>query len=249
MSSLVKRHLNGYFNKFYFSQQTEGALRYSPIVSILKNKKSKSFKMLEINPGGFGIKPYLNIEIDGFDITRNGAKNKLKKDIKSTSSILPFKKNSYDITINADTLSSLGMVEREKLIFEILRITKKLIIITVPSGVSAQNQDNEFSIIWKNIFKRPNQTLEDHLNKGLPTVDEMLMYIDKSKRALGKTAQVNSYPSLNLFVRKIITRIGITNNKYLYFLCKRGFLLLVPILKYCNFGNTYRRVFVIEFRE
>lgn len=249
MSLFVKHHLTAYFNKFHSAHQTEGALKYSPIVSVLKYNKLKTPKMLEINPGDFGINPYLKIEIDSFNVSTNALKDKSKKRIKNTMGILPFKTNAYDITINVDTLASLDKSEREKFIFEILRITKKLSIITVPCGINSQNQDKEFSTIWKNIFKRSNQPLEEHVKKGLPSVDEVLVYIDKSKRALGKNAQINSYPSMNLFIRKIIVRTGITKNKYLYFIYKRGYLLLVPILKYCNFGSTYRRVFVIEFRE
>ena len=91
--------------------------------------------------------------------------------------------------------------------------------------------------------------LEEHLKYGLPKTDEILVFIDKSLRKLGKSAKTSSFPNLNLLVRYLIMRTWITRNKFIYHLYLKGYLLLIPILRLCNFGTCYRRVFVIEFEN
>jgi len=136
---------------------------------------------------------------------------------------------------------------REKAIYEILRVAKKIAVIAVPTGELAQNQDKQLQKYWRKVFDRENHFLEEHIRNGLPTSDEILVYLDKSLRKLGKNAKITSTGNLNLAIRNILMRTWITRSKLLYYLYLKGYLLLIPILKFANFGNCYRRVFVIEF--
>ena len=96
-------------------------------------------------------------------------------------------------------------------------------------------------------FGRRNQYLEEHVLNGLPKTEEVLVFIDKSLRKLNKKAKVESFPNLNLVAREILMRTWISKNKFFYYLYLKGFLLLLPLLRFLNFGNCYRKVFVIEF--
>lgn len=249
MNLSVEINLKKFFNKFYPSQQTGEALKYAPVVSEIKKRGLTSSKILEIGSGSLGITPYLKTKIDGIGINFSGLKSDLVHKIKVNGEKLPFKANSYDVSISVDVFEHIPSLNREKSVYEMLRVTKKLAVIVVPCGEASQQQDKQLYNHWNKIFSKKNKYLEQHIKNGLPTTDEILVYIDKSKRSLGKNAQIKSYPNLNLLVRNILMRTWITKNKYVYYLYMKGYLLIVPILKYCNFGKTYRRVFVIEFRE
>ena len=243
----VEKLLRDFFNKFYWRQHPEAALRYLSVVSEIRKLKLDESKILEVGSGSLGITPYLKRKIDGLDINFSGPSTGLVNKIKGSVESLPFARNSYDVVIAVDVLEHLEKEIREKAVFEMLRVAKKLIVIVVPVGEASQRQDQSLAKYWYKIFKGKNQFLEEHIAYGLPTADQILVFIDKSLRKLNKDGKTYSYPNLNLLIRKILMQTWITKNKYVYYLYLKGYLLLLPILRLCNFGTCYRRVFVIEF--
>lgn len=225
----------------------ETALRYLPVVEKLKELNLVDSKILEIGSGSLGITPYLKRGIDGLDVDFSGPKTSLINRIKGSASPLPFRKNSYDVVISVDVLEHIPRGDRQEAIFEMLRVASKLAIIVVPTGELSEKQDKELDLRWQKIFNTHYQFLKEHVQNGLPKVDEILVSIDKAKRRLGKKAVVKSKPIFNLRVRKILMKFWISKNKYLYYLYLKGFLFLLPFLRNANFGKCYRRIFVIEF--
>ncbi len=243
----MKKFFKNVSDKFFWRQHPEAALRYLPAVSEIKKRDLQNSKILEVGSGSLGIIPYLKTQIDGIDVDFSGPQTDLLNRIQGTADKLPFKKNSYDVVISVDVLEHLKPNMREKAILEILRVAKKLAIIVVPCGDKSQIQDKQLQKKWNELFNDKNQFLEEHVKYGLPKKEEVLVFIDKSIRRLKKQATVKSYPNLNLSIRHFLMETWITKNKILYYLYLKGFLLFVPILKYCNFGKTYRHVFMIEF--
>ena len=247
MSLSVEDNIRKFFDKFYWRQHPEAALRYYPVAKAIKKLNLEDSKILEVGPGSLGIIPYLKREIDGVDVDFSGPKTKLLNKIKGKANNLPFAKNAYDVAISVDVLEHLRKEERQDAIYEILRVTKRLVVIVVPVGELAQEQDKKLDEYFFKKFGRRNQYLEEHVSNGLPKTEEVLVFVDKSLRKLAKKAKVESFPNLNLFVREILMRTWISKSKFFYYLYLKGFLLLLPLLRILNFGNCYRRVFVIEF--
>ena len=247
MNLSAKNLARNFFNRYFYRQHPEAALRYLPVVSAIKKWNLLNSQILEVGSGSLGITPYLKREIDAVDVDFSGPQTKLINKIKGKADDLPFRKNSYEVVISVDVIEHLERDIREKAIYEILRVTKKLAVIVVPTGELAQNQDKQLHKYWRKIFGSENQFLEEHIKNGLPSSDEILVCVDKSLRKLGKKAKITSTPNLNLAIRNILMKTWITKNKFLYYLYLKGYLLLIPLLRFANFGNCYRRVFVIEF--
>ncbi len=247
MNSKNNDLIRNFFDKFFWKQHPEAALRYLPIVTQIKKAKLEDSKILEIGSGSLGIIPYLKRKMDAIDVDFTGPQTDLLNKFKGNAYDLPFRKNAYDVTISADVLEHIEPHLREKAVYEMLRVSKLLAIIVVPSSEASEEQDKNLQKRWNRIFKEKNQFLEEHVRYGLPSSEEILVYIDRSLRKLGKTGKTRSFTNLNLTVRKILMDTWITKNKFKYYLYLKGFLLLVPLLRFCNFGKTYRRVFVIEF--
>lgn len=258
MNFNARKILKKFFDRFFWRQHPEAALRYLPVVTAIKQAGLADAKILEVGSGSLGIIPYLRAQrenmpsylkrpIDGLDIDFSGPATPLLTKIKGSAESLPFRANSYDVVICVDVLEHLPPQNRQKAICQILRVAKKLAIIVVPVGDLSQNQDRELDLLWHQIFGEGNQFLREHVKHGLPTQDQILVYIDKCRRLLKKNARVSSSPLLNLQVRQLLMRTWITKNKFLYYLYLKGYLLLLPLLKLANFGNCYRRIFVIEF--
>ena len=238
-----------FFNKFFWRQHPEAALRYLPVVSAIKRSRLTNSKILEIGSGSLGIIPYLKKNIDGVDINFSGPQTPLLNKIKGRADDLPFRKNSYDVVISVDVIEHLPKNVRERAIFEQLRVSRKLAVIVVPISKLSEEQDRELYAYWHKIFKAKSQFLQEHIENELPSVDEILVWIDKSARKLKKDIKVRSKPILNLLVRKYLMRTWISKNKYIYYLYLKGYLLLLPLLRLANFGNCYRRIFVIELQS
>lgn len=244
----LEKLIKNFFNKYFWKQHPDAALRYLPVVSVIKNLRLEQSTILEVGSGSLGMIPYLKRPIDGLDIDFSGPKTKLLNKIKGSAWQLPFKKNSYDTVLSVDVIEHLPQENREQAVSECLRVAKKLAIIVVPIGRESETQDKALYEYWKRIFKtKDNLFLREHTQNKLPTGDEILVYIDRALRKLNKKARITSRPLLNLFVRNVLMRTWITRNKLLYYIYLKGYLLLLPILKHLNFGSCYRKMFVIEF--
>lgn len=247
MNFNARKILKKFFERFFWRQHPEATLRYLPVVAAIRRAGLTDAKILEVGSGSLGIIPYLKRPIDGVDVDFSGPSTSLLTKIKGNAESLPFRKNSYDVVICVDALEHLPSQNRQKAIYEILRVAKKLAIIVVPVGDFSQNQDKELEILWRKVFGWPNPFLSEHVKYGLPTQDQILVYIDKCRRLLKKDIKIKSWPLLNLQVRQLLMRTWISKNKLSYYLYLKGYLLLVPLLALANFGNCYRRIFVIEF--
>lgn len=246
MNSTVRLKIKTFFDKFFAKQHPEAALRYAPVVREIKRLKLIDAKILEVGSGSLGIVPYLKREIDGLDVDFTGPKTPLLKRIRGKADNLPFRKNSYDVAISVDVLEHIPPQLREQAIYELIKVAAKLVVIVIPQGDEAEKQDKSLHETWNKTFQDKNQFLEEHVKYGLPKTEQVLVYIDKSLRQLNKKAKTTSYPNLNINVRYILMRTWISKSKFMYYLYLKGYLLLLPVLKYMNFGTTYRRVFVVE---
>ena len=249
MNLNVNKTAKAFFDKYFWRQHPEAALRYSPVVAAIYNAHLEESKILEVGSGSLGITPYFKREIDGVDIDFSGPKSPFLKQIKATAMRMPFKKNSYDVVISVDTLEHIKKEDREEAIFEIVKIAKRMAVIVVPVGALSEEQDMRLANRWSQIFKNRNQFLEEHVENGLPKTDEILTSIDQSLRKLSKTGKITSSPNLNLYIRSILMKSWISKSKFLYAFYMKGFLLLLPLLKLANFGACYRRVIVLEFPQ
>lgn len=243
----IEKSLKSIFDKFFKNQHPESALRYLPIVSILNHYKLEDSKILEIGSGSLGITPYLKKPIDGVDIDFTGPQTPLLNKIKGSSLDLPFRKNTYDVAICVDTLEHLEKNQREKAITQILKVAKKMVIIVVPVGSLSQEQDKKLETYYRTVFGERNNFLSEHVKNGLPQTNEILVIFDRVLRLLDKKAKITSSPLLNLKVRQILMYTWISKNRYIYYLYLKGYLLLLPFLKLANWGDCYRRIFVVEF--
>lgn len=249
MNSRVKKLLKIVSDHFFLGQHPEAALRYYPVVDEIKKRQLENSKILEIGPGSLGIVPYLKKNIDGIDIDFSGPETRSLRKIKGSAQKLPFKDSSYDVTISVDVLEHLDPKIRKQAILEQLRTTKKLALVVVPCGRASELQDRRLRAKWNQLFKEKNRFFEEHIRYDLPQKKEILTLIREALNLLKKEAEIKSYPNLNIQIRNILMRTWITKNKFLYYLYLKGYLLLVPLLKFCNFGKTYRQVFVIEFPD
>ncbi len=134
---------------FFYRWHPEVALRYLHIVEEIK-KKDKNMKILEVGSGGLGIAPYLKRPVTGVDTKFDPPFHPLLKKVKASALKMPFKNNSYDIVLSVDMLEHMSKKDRIKAINEMFRIARRKVIIAVPCGKAAYEQD----ILLDEYYKR-----------------------------------------------------------------------------------------------
>ena len=216
---------------FFYRQHPDAALRYLPIVRLLKKQKLANAKILEVGSGSYGITPYLKKPIIGVDLKFDEPKYDLLTQVHGTGDKLPFKRNEFEVVILSDVLEHMPKNARSKVLDECIRVARKIVIISGPFGPQAFEQDKKLAQISDHHF------LQEHLRYGLPEVSDILNYKNPKIVTIDIVGEY-----LNLRVREWLMLNFI---KHYHFYLK-GLMFLVPILKWLNHKPCYRTVIMIK---
>lgn len=108
-------------------------MRYVPIVRFIEEKRCK--KILEVGSGDVGLSEFFSGNFTGCDlISDQERKIRPKKMVYRKGNIeeLPFGSNSYDLVICVDVFEHLNKKSYFKATAELLRVSKKYIILASP---------------------------------------------------------------------------------------------------------------------
>lgn len=233
------KKITNFIRKYlYYRQHPDTALRYIPIVRLLKKRGWDNDKILEIGSGSYGIAPYLKKNVIGLDTDFSEPKHELLKQVQGVGEKIPFSSNSFDISILSDVLEHVSQNNRATVIQEAIRVSKKAVIISGPFGNEAFNQDKELA------KKSNHHFFKEHLELGLP--DKKLVE-NISNKKISEILLIGGY--LNLKIRKIIMLLFVSKHKAIYYLYLKGLMPLVPILSKLNKKPTYRYLYLIELKQ
>lgn len=231
--------LNKLKKLLFYRQHPETAVRYSPIVKLLKKQRLLKSKILEIGSGSYGIAPYLKLKIDGVDTNFEEPEYELLNQIKGSAVNLPFRNNSYDVAILSDVLEHLPEKLRQGVIKEAIRVSKRLVIISGPCGQKAFEQDKKLAEYSKKKLGKMHHFFEEHLMYGLPEVKD----IERYSRGVNKVKSLKVYGNFfNLKAREWLMKYFITNSKLGFYFYLKGLMITVPILTKLNYGDCYRTI-------
>jgi ubiquinone/menaquinone biosynthesis C-methylase UbiE len=227
----------------FYRQHPDTALRYLPIVLLLKRKKLENSKILEVGSGSYGISPYLKKEVIGLDTDFNEPEYPLLKQVVSSGEKIPFKDNFFDVVILSDVLEHIPKQKRDKVLNESIRVAKKSVIIGGPFGQLSFAQDQKLAEYSKKVIGQLHPFFKDHLKYGLPEVEEIEQILQKNS----KVQKVNTVGQfLNLGVRELLMKFFITNNKLVFYFYLKGIMFLLPLLRNLNKRPCYRTIIDVK---
>lgn len=234
-------------NRILGNYSTDTALRYKPVVEIIRKYKLTEGSILEIGSGDYGLTTYLNKRITGADIFfAPGEENDLLNKVKINGAVFPFSDNQFDLTVSVDNLEHLPAATRENFIKEIIRVTKKYIIIVVPCGRLAQRQDEILNDFFIKVNNKKDKFLAEHLACGLPGLYEIDGFIKSLDGWQNKNLKIIFEKKLtNLSFRNFYMHSKISPNfllKIFYYFI----LLFLPLRKLTDYGDCYRKMYFIE---
>lgn len=155
------------------------AIRYAPIVEFAQRERPASIP--EVGSGVHGIAYYLkDRHIVGSDLKFRERPESNMRAVASTAEVLPFRNRSFDLVISSDMMEHLPAAIRGDVVKEMLRVSRKHVVIGFPSGRIAQRHDFKLreTLQRRGVSLR---SLEEHVQHEYPTSESILSSVDKDK--------------------------------------------------------------------
>lgn len=217
--------------------------RYKPVIDIIKSEGT-ALKILDVGGGNESILPFINENKFNYDITSADVKFRGKKKVKTivaSADSLPFKDKSFDFVISIDTLEHIPKNKRKKAVAEMMRVAKEKVIIACPCGKKSEKYERKL-INFAKLFGKKLPWLEEHQKNGLPKEKEIVEAICKKNFKIIKNNNLVFWFLMNFFD-------FLTNPLQKLIGAKRMMAFYGPISKIFNFGNSYRKIFIIEMKN
>jgi hypothetical protein len=220
------------------------AMRYLPVVDKIDENES----VLEVGSGSLGIGPYLKRPFTGADVDFSGPTWPKMERVKASATELPFRKNEFDVVISMDMLEHLDKGVRGKAISQMMKVANKKLIIGVPIGGLAHQQDIELDRIYEERHGKRHQFLKEQTEYGLPEKKEIVGQIKTAAKDNGKKVTIKIEKNMNLIIRKWLMKGWISKNPITNIFFRKVLLLFIPILKKLNHEPVYRLIFVADLK-
>jgi hypothetical protein len=250
LDKFVKRPLKqlaAMIRKKYRGWSVDAAFRYLPIVREIKRSGLRNPSILDVGSGSLGITPYLKMPVTGADISFDEPASDLLKPVKFDGHNLPFNDREFDFVVSVDMLEHVRPDQREHMIRELIRVTKRKLFLAAPLGKDSEEQDAGLDKIYKSIWGKSFQFLVEHVSNGLPTREWIDKTIPDLCRRIGRPVDIRSQKNLNLKFRYFVMRLSMSRNKLLNYL--DNVIALLPFVRYfVNFGKCYRCIYTISFK-
>lgn len=238
--------LSGFW--FFYRWYPEIALRYLPIVSEINNNGTNK-SILEVGSGGLGITPYLGRKITGLDNKFYPPYHHLLKKVNADVLDIPFKNESFDIVLSVDMLEHLKSSDRYRAISEMFRVAKQKIILAVPCGRQAYEQDKELDRIYKKQTGRSYHFLAQQIDFGLPERKLLQTLIYKIAKTKKQRISLLIKSNENLALRMFLMKGWISRNLIVNFIFRKILLLCIPVFRLFNQDPCYRQIFIIDYKN
>jgi len=171
--------------------------RHKTVARAIKPKET----VLDVGGGVDALKRFIDNEVS--------VSNLQSGDVLADGRNLPFKNNSFEVVTSVDVLEHVPQKDRKRFVEELLRVSKKKVILSVPLGTK-QHLEAEKKIL-SFLEKRgiESEYLKEHVQRGLPKEEELKKYVDKYA--------VKTVYSGDFRLNNFLTRMDVTSFKNPYF--------------------------------
>src|SRR5208282_6352828 len=218
------------------------AVRYLPIIRVLKRTLTPGELVLEVGSGPFGLGSFFPYPYVGCDVTFPVTPLKPMMPVQCSGSQLPFKDASFPAVVASEVLEHVPPEQRRAVIEEALRVAQKVAVFSFPFGPRARLLDERFyAELKRRHFPRP-EWLEEHMLYPFP---DTALFND-----LGDAWLVKSFGNAHVWFQDWVIRREFSRfwGRVFAILMRRVPGPLEFLLKFADREPFYRLIFVVTRR-
>jgi len=215
-------------------------LRYAPVLDLVEEDQPAN--VLEVGSGTQGVAHYLDDRfVVGVDVRFDGEPAAGLAPVLSSAAALPFGDETFDLVVCCDVLEHIAADQRVASVKEMLRVTRKTLVIGFPVGPLAMALDRKLADKFAASKKRVPSWLSEHLETPYPSETLVPEAAEQAGLLVG-AIQPNTNLRLHEFViRAEHTRVG---RRVLPQLSRPTIIRrLGPLL---HQGSVYRFIYVVR---
>jgi hypothetical protein len=146
--------------------------RHRAVATIVRDSINAPATLLDVG-GEVSIRcNHLGRFLNGFSITTANVTR--PSDVSYGGAELPFNDNSFDVVVSIDTAEHVPRDERAKWVESFFRVAAKVVVLCAPLGTEYQvGVDQYLNDMFSKLFGRDHHYLKEHLDCGLPGVEEI----------------------------------------------------------------------------
>jgi Methyltransferase domain len=144
------------------------AVRYFPILRIIKRRRLAGERLLEIGSGSFGLATFYQNQFVGCDVDFPWPPLKPMLPVRCSATTLPFGDASFGAVVASDVLEHVPPMHRLTVVREALRVAGKVAVFGFPSGSRAYESDRNFYQYHKQRRIPVCDWLEEHMRYPFP---------------------------------------------------------------------------------
>jgi len=147
------------------------AVRYFPILRVLKRHAVGEGRILEVGSGCFGLAHFYRGQVVGCDLSFPYPTQDNLLPVRCSGARLPFADSSFEAVVASDVLEHIPPELRRQVISEALRVTRKLAVFAFPCGGDAHALDEGFLQFHLKHGIPPPPWLQEHVQYAFPAKD------------------------------------------------------------------------------
>lgn len=216
------------------------ALRYPPLLEELLAGAGRG-PVLEVGAGSNGLARFVQDRVViGVDLKFARAPHPRLAPVVGSAMSLPFADHAFDDVVSCDMLEHLPPAVRGAAVREMLRVSRRRLILAFPAGEPARRHDRWLDR-WLHRLRLPYPDwLEEHLEVEPPSVEEIV----------GAVAGVGDVVSIRGNVNAVVHRSVALAEQFppIGFATSRAVTSLAPstIVRWLTFGDAYRAIVVLR---